>query len=269
MFKSPSALLADGEEPIAAIPDVADPVQAEAPAIVTVPQIRDETVTAHARLGAESDDGVLPLLVGILLGETEELLVERGPQTQAVHHGQHLVGRRVADQVDVLQGDLAVLLGDGLAALDRIEPLALVIGVDVGREPALQLLELGLDVDDLSRERRVAVLRSTPVRMSRTRRGIDGLQLLGLPVGVSQVDDLLNRLPTACLAEAMNRLERDTIVPNDPHEGTQEPSKKSDSALDIRRARLAHGRPRSLWRTPHPNASAGPRVCHFRSQIST
>ncbi len=147
-------LLADGEEAEEAVPVKADPEQVEVPAKATVPQRRDVAITVHARLGAESDDGVLLLLIGVLL-EAKELLVERRTEVLAVHLGEHLVGRRrVTVHVDVLERDLAVLPGDTLAALDRIEPFVLVVGVDVALEPARELLELGLEVDDRGGERR-------------------------------------------------------------------------------------------------------------------
>lgn len=75
--------------PAEVTPEVA---QAEGPATITVPQIRDSTVTVHVHLGAESDDSELPLLVGVTLGEADELLVERRPQTLAIHLSQHFVG---------------------------------------------------------------------------------------------------------------------------------------------------------------------------------
>ena len=233
MFKSPSALLVDGEEPAAVAPAVVDPAQVEVPAIVNAPQKRDDTATVHARPGAESDDGVLPLLVGVLLGETEEFLVQRGAETLAPHLGQHLVGRRVAVHVDVLEGDLAALLGDGLAALDRIEPLALVVGVDVGREPALQLLELRLYVDDRSRERRVAVGRSAPVGVATLRLLlVDGLRLLGLPVGVGQVDDLDERRSAAGRGQTVDGREGIRLLADHVHHRTHEPQEVAGTGLD-------------------------------------
>ena len=84
-------LLAHGEEPVVAIPDAADPAQAQAPATANAPQIRDAAATAHARPGAESDDGELPLLVGVLLGETEELLIERGSILLSMHHSSTII----------------------------------------------------------------------------------------------------------------------------------------------------------------------------------
>ena len=237
-------LLAHGEEPGVVAPAADDPEQAEVPAIVSAPQIRDDAATAHVRLGAESDDGVLPLLVGVLLGETEELLVERGPQTLAVHLGQHLVGRRVAVHVDVLEGDLAVLLQDGLAALDRIEALALVVGVDVGREPALQLLERGLDVDDRSGVRRVAVGRSAPVRVATLRLLVDGLRLLGLPVGVGQVDDLDERRPAASRGQTVDGREGIRLLADHVHRRAHEAHEEPCAGLDLRNISLRHDSPR-------------------------
>ncbi len=236
-------LLAHGEEPVEVAPVAGDPVQAEVPAMAIAPQRRDATATVHARPGAESDDRVLPLLVGVLLGETEKLLVERGPQTLAVHLGEHLVGRRVAVHVDVLEGDLAVLLGDGLAALDRIEPLALVVGVDVGREPALQLLELGLDVDDRSGERRVAVLRSAPVRVAALGL-LDRLRLLGLPVGVGQVDDLDERRPAAGRGQTIDGREGIRLLADHVHRRAHEAHEEPCAGLDLGNISLRHDSPR-------------------------
>ena len=240
-------LLAHGEEPAVAAPAVADPVQAEAPATVIVPQTRDVTATAHVRLGAESDDGVLPLLVGVLLSETEELLVERWPENLAVHLGEHLVGRRVAAHVDVLEGDLAVPDGHRgcLAALDRIEPLALVVGVDVGREPALQLLELGLGVDDLCRKRRVAVGRTTPVRVAALLRLLlHRLRLLGLPVGVGQVDDLDERRPAAGRGQTVDGREGIRLLTDHVHRRAHEAHEESCASLDLGNISLRHDSPR-------------------------
>gem|GEM_PF-4940417 len=210
--------------------------------MASAPQIRDAAVPAHVRLGAESDDRVLPLLVGVLLGETEELLVERGPQILAVHLGQHLVDRRGAVHVDVLEGDLAALLGDILAALDRIEALALVVGVDVGREPALQLLELGLDVED----RRVDVGRSAPVRVAAALQLlVDGLRLLGLPVGVGQVDDLDERRPAAGRGQTVDGREGIRLLADHIHRRAHEAHEKPHAGLDLGNISLRHDTP--LW----------------------
>ncbi len=254
-----AGLLAPGEEPAGAVPVAVDPEQAEAPAIAIVPQMRDAAVTAHERLGAESDDGVLPLLVGVLLGETEELLVERGPQTQAVHLGQHRVGRRVAVHVDVLEGDLTVLLGDGLAALDRIESLVLVVGVDVGREPLRQLLELGLDVDDRSRERRVAVGRSAPIRVA-------PLRLLGLPVGVGQVDDLAEGRPSSGRGQTVDSREGYGLLTDDVHRRAHEAHEEPCACLDFGNISLRHDcGPLSVEIVPRPDTMSDPRTHSFRS----
>ena len=230
-------LLAGGEEPVVVAPAEADPAQVEAPAIAIAPQIRDVAETAHVRPGAESDDRVLPLLVGVLLGETEELLVERGPEAAAVHLGEHLIGRRVAVHVDVLERDLAVLRGDALAALDRIEPLALAVGVDVGREPALQLLELGLDVGDRSREQRTVRLAAAPVRVT-------ALGLLGLPVGVGQVDHRAERLPAARGREPVEGREGNRLLADHIHRRVHEPHEESRTGLDLGNVSLRHDRPR-------------------------
>lgn len=227
-----------------AAPADGEPAQAEAPASVIVPQTRDVAVTAHARLGAESDDGVLPLLVGVLLGEAEELLVERGAEAAAIHLGEHLVGRRVAVHVDVLERDLAILRGDALAALDQIEPLALVVGVDVGREPALQLLERGLDVDDRSRERRVAVGRPAPIRVTALRLLLDGLRLLGLPVGVGQIDHRAERLPAARGREPVDGREGNRLLADHVHRRVHEPHEEPCTGLDLGNVSLRHDTPR-------------------------
>ncbi len=257
-------LLADGEEPVVAVvPVAADPVQAEVPAMATAPQTRDVAVTVHERLGAESDDGVLPLLVGVLLGEAEELLVERGAEDAAVHLGEHLVGRRVAVHVDVLERNLAVLRGDTLAALDRIEPLALAVGVDVGREPALQLLERGLDVDDRSRERRVAVRRPAPVRVAAL-----GLRLLGEPVRVGDLDDLHDRGVTALRPEAVDRLERNHLLPCDVHEGRDEPQEIAGPLLDTRNVFLRHDTPLRFGSPLIPTPRQDPRLAVFVRKLS-
>ncbi len=234
----------DGEEPVVDSPTKANPAQAKAPAKVIVPQKRDVAVTVHVRLGSESDDRILPLLVGVLLGETEELLVERGPEAAVIHLGEHLVRRRGAVHVDVLEGDHAVLLRDGLAALDRIEPLALVVGVDVGREPALQLLELGLDVGDRGRKRRTVRLRAALVRVTVLRLLLDGLRLLGLPVGVGQVDHRTERLPAARGREPVDGREGNRLLTDHVHHRVYEPHEEPCAGLDLGNVSLRHDTPR-------------------------
>lgn len=146
--RSRGGLLADGEEWIIVGPIAVDreQVETEALAIARIPQKRNFAITIHAHLGAENNHRSPPLPVEVLRSNTEKLLGERGSEPPTAHHDQHIKGRRIGVNVDALKDDLAALLRYGLAALDRIKAPALVVGVNIGREPALQLLEVGLSI---------------------------------------------------------------------------------------------------------------------------
>gem|GEM_PF-5438449 len=148
--------LAHGEDPAEDAPAVADRNQAEAPAVATVPQTRDATVTVHARPGAESDDRKLPLLLGVRVAESDEFLGEAGAQSALVDLGERCVVRDVALEVDILGLDLPGFAAHPLADLDRLEGDTVVGGVDVRRETALELVHRRNGIDDVDAERRSA-----------------------------------------------------------------------------------------------------------------
>lgn len=92
-------LLADEQEPVAAIPPAAEPVVAEvAPDGATV-EHRDILVVAEHGERAEGDDPPLPLELGVGLGEGAGLLLRGGAVALLVHLRDRLLGLDLAIEV--------------------------------------------------------------------------------------------------------------------------------------------------------------------------
>ncbi len=228
-------LLAHGEEAIVIAPDAVDRTQAEAPAAVNVPQIRDAAVTAHARPGAESDDGELPLLLGVRVAESDEFLREAGAQPALVDLGERCVVRDVALEVDVLGLDLPGFTAHPLADLDRREGDAVEVGVDVGREPALEVAHRRDGVDDLHAE------------------DLRELGLLGLPIRKNPFRERFHRPPSIRRDEPTNRFDRHVLRFARSQELFRESTRKSEAFFQsCVILTFRHGLASLLWLAAHP-----------------
>ncbi len=229
-----------------------------------MPQTRDVAVTAHARLGAESDDRELPLLLGVRIAESDEFLGEAGAQSPLVDLGERHVVRDVAIEVHVLGFDLPGFAAHPLADLDRLEGDAVVGGIDVGREPALELAHRRDGVDDLHTEGRRARRGGAAIRV----RAFD-LRELGLrvePVLVDQVDHLSEGRPPFGRNQTVGGRERHTLLTDGVHERVREAEEESCARFDIGDVSLCHDRgPLSVEIAPRPDTMSDPRTHSFRS----
>ena len=100
-LKSQRALLADGEETVARIPAVAEPVEAQPAVAGVAPEETDVAVALRVGPdGAEGHDRELALSLGVLGAEGEQLDHGGRAQAQAVHLGQHFLVGGDAVQAD-------------------------------------------------------------------------------------------------------------------------------------------------------------------------
>ncbi len=145
-------LLANGQETKVGRPASLDP-KVEVPLALTGVQERHAAAATETRADRTKDhDRELALFIGVALGEAETLLVERRAQALAIHHSEHLVGRSVAVQMDVLELHLAILADDALATLDRPE-LGLLVMVAHPVKRGTELRVGGLEILDQGGER--------------------------------------------------------------------------------------------------------------------